>query len=323
MSLTADLSFIQQFLTRYVLALFWILGITGNLFNLAIFCQKHLRSNSCAIYFLSTSAVNFLLMLIGLMPVILASYISYDLASYSSTYCKFRSYLIHALLMMSRSSVALACLDRFVLCSHHARIRALGQRRSAMRILAATCALWLLVPVHVLFGIDIQMPGRRCGAAGTYSIVHSAYVTVVTLTPLLVMIVFSTLAIRNLRMARLRVYPHAMLANSNQAVRIRRRDAQFVIILTAEVLLYVVSTALFPVYTVYMTVTANATKTSTRTAVEGFVRYIVLSFLIYVNSCSTFYAQLVASKAFRQECKLMLRRLFRKLSNGHARTVRG
>ena len=317
MTLSDDLEFTQRSLTRYLLTIFWILGVVGNLFNLAVFCQKHLRSNACAVYFLSTSGLNFLLLLVGLMPVILASFMSYDPASYSSTYCKFRSYIVHILLMMSRSSVALACLDRFVLCSRHVRIRALGQRTIAIRMLAAACVIWLLIPVHLLVKVDIQMPGRRCGAAGTYSIIYTVYASTVTILPLVMMIVFTTLAIRSLQVARLRVHPSTSSSNNNQVVRIKRRDAQFVVILASEVVIYVVSTCLFPVYLVYIAVTADAVKTSTRTAIEGFMRYIVLSFLIYFNSCSIFYAQLVASKAFRQECKMMLRRLFGRPSNDH------
>ena len=314
MTLTGDLDSIQRFLTRYILTICFALGITGNLLNILVFFQKHLRSNSCALYFTFTSIFNLLVMLCGMMPIVLTSYLSYDHASYSSSYCKFRSYIVHALMMMSRSSVVLACLDRFALCSPYSRIRAVNQYRIAVTLVSLMCLVWLLIPIHMLVHVDIQMPTRRCGGMGTYSTIYSIYAAVVTAIPLLTMVIFSTLAVRNLRYVRCRVHPGTFRYDSSvhQTLRIRKRDVQFIMILISEVMIYLISTVLFPVYSVYMAATASLSKTDTRLAIEGFIRYMTLSFLLYINSCSIFYVHLLASKAFRHECKLMILRLCRR-----------
>ncbi|CAF3942351.1 unnamed protein product, partial [Adineta steineri] len=115
MALADDLTFVQNILTRYILTICFIFGLIGNLLNIIIFCQKHLRKNSCAVYFITTSVFNFLVMCFGIIPIVVTSYSSYDYSSYSISYCKFRAYIVHVFLMISRSSVALACIDRFAL----------------------------------------------------------------------------------------------------------------------------------------------------------------------------------------------------------------
>ena len=304
MALAGDLSFVQLIFTRYILPICFIFGIIGNLFNIAVFGQKRLRTNSCSVYFISTSIFNFLVIFIGLLPIVVTSYSSYDYASYLLSYCKFRSYIVHVLLMISRSSVALACIDRFALCSPYVHIRALTQRYIAIRLMTVVSFIWFLIPIHIIVEVDIQMPGRRCGAGGTYSIIYSIYAAIVTAIPLTVMIIFSILAIRNLQCIRSRVHP-----NVKATIPIKKRDTQFTIIIISEVIIYFLSTVLFPVYSIYAAVTSTIAKSSERMAIEGFIRYLTLSFIIYVNSCSIFYIHLLASKAFRQECKQLILRL--------------
>jgi hypothetical protein len=252
-------------------------------------------------------------MCFGIIPTVVASYLSYDYTSYSIPYCKFRLYIVHALLMMSRSSVALACIDRFALCSSNVHIRALNQCRIAIRLVVMVCFVWLLIPIHMLVLVTIQMPARRCGASGTYSTIYGIYSAIVTAIPLMIMVIFSSMTIRGLQHVRSRVHPNAPTNSSNvqTTARIKKRDAQFIRILISEVIIYFLSTVLFPVYSIYAAITSTTEKNSDRIAIEAFMRYLILSFLIYVNSCSIFYIHLLASKAFRQECKQLILNLYK------------
>ncbi|CAF4309206.1 unnamed protein product, partial [Rotaria sordida] len=81
----------------------------------------------------------------------------------------------------------------------------------------------------------------------------------------------------------------------------QKRDIQLMTIVISEVVIYLVSTVWFPIYTIYLTITSNISKTTNRLAIEGFIRYLALQFLIFINSCSIFYIHLLASKPFRQE----------------------
>lgn len=308
MGLTEDLAMIQVILTRYILVICGILGILGSLFNLIIFTQKKLRTNSCSVYFISTSIFNLLVIIFGITPVLLMSYLPDNSALNSSIFCKFRTYTTHTLLMLSRSSVALACIDRFALSSRSVHIRRLNQFHIAIKLIIIISILWLIIPIHTIIYIDIQMPGYRCGAVGIYLSIYSAYASIVTTIPLIIMIIFSCIAVQSIRCARARVSP----ATLNVTSRIRKRDIHLMTILIGEVIVYFFSTVWFPLYTIYLTFTLNEVKSANRQAIEGFIRYLVLSFIIFLNSCSIFYIHLLASKVFRQECKQWLIHLFKR-----------
>ena len=311
MSLTTTLALVQTALTRYVLPICLAFGFIGNLLNTIVFWQKHLRKNSCSVYFISTSVFNFLVLCFGMIPNLYSSYSSYDLALYSIAYCKFRSYMVHVLLMISRFSVALASIDRFALCSENVHIRSFSQHHRAMKAMFLACILWILIPSHILIFMNIY--GQRCGANGTYLLIYSIYAAVVTIIPLLIMVIFSSLAIQGLRQIHFRVRPNTATTNSttHSTVQIKKRDKQFVVLLIGEVIIYVTSTILFPLNTIYTVLTTSTPKNADRVAIEGFIRYLALSFLIYLNSCSIFYVHLISSHAFRHECKRAFWRIYK------------
>ena len=202
MTYTEDLALTQIIFTRYILTICLVLGIIGSFFNLIVFCRKKLRSSSCSVYFIATSIFNLLVILFGISPVLIASYLRSDPTLHSSALCKAKSYTTHIFLMMSRSSVALACVDRFALCSRNVRIRSLSQRHIAIVLVIIASILWLIIPVHMIVYIDIQVPGERCGGSGIYLIIYGVYAAVVTAIPLIIMILFSYLTIQNVRHSR-------------------------------------------------------------------------------------------------------------------------
>ncbi|CAF1301770.1 unnamed protein product [Rotaria sp. Silwood1] len=317
MMLIESLDLTEVILTRCILAICMILGIIGCLFNLMIFCQKKFRSNSCSVHFITTSIFNLLVILCGIIPELLASYQNYDIALYSSTFCKAKSYIIHVFLMISRSSVALACIDRFALCSPNANIRRLNQRHISILLVIMACVLWLIVPIHVLVYVDIQIPNRRCGGSSTYLIIYSIYAAIVTSIPLVIMIIYSFLAVRNVQLTFVRIQATTINTNENinRPTRVQKRDIQLMTIVISEVIVYYISTVSFPIYSIYLAITSDISKTTNRLAIESFMRYLALKFLIYINSCSIFYIHLLASKPFRQECKLLILRSFKRDQN--------
>lgn len=305
MSLYETFNSLQLILTNYVLTVVAIFGIVGNLLNTIVFCQKHFRKNSCSVYLISTSIVNLFIICFAVIPTIYASYSSYDLQSYSVLYCKFRSYLLQSSIMMSRFSVAFASIDRYALCSSNTRIRSFNKHAKAVKAMIIVACVWLIIPSHILVGVNIYMPGRRCGANGLYIVIYTIYGAIVTIIPLTIMLVFSILAARNLRQIRSRVRADHLTNSRNNltANRIKKRDSQLVVLAIGEVILYLISNTPFPIASFYTVATLSTPKTANMTIIENFIRYIIFNFLLYVNSCLTFYVHLIASKAFRQECK--------------------
>jgi hypothetical protein len=301
-SIAETLATTHVVLTRYILPLCLILGIFGNICNICIFIQKQLRSNSCSIYFIAASVVNLLIIIFGIIPTISASFIT-DPSLYLTWACKLKLYGLHSLLMMSRIYVVMACIDRYTFCSSNARLRQFSRRQIALKILPIVVIIWLLVPIHMLIFVEVQIPYIRCGTSGTYSLVYSIYSFICSSLPLTLMIIFSMLAVYNLRQVNQRVLP----VNNNQLgtghIRLKKYDYQIMMMLIGEVIIYLISNILHPTNTLYMLLTAvpkgSPPKSASRLAIEGFVTYLTWGFLIYLNSCSTFYINFCTSKVFR------------------------
>ena len=239
-TLTKDLDIIRDILTRYILAILMILGIFGSLLNLIVFCQQKFRRNSCSVYFIAISVYNLLIILLSVTPVLLSSYLRYNLASYSLVYCKARSYMNHALLMLSRSTMAVACIDRFASCSPDFHIRHLNQRRLAIKLMIIMIVIWLILPSHILLFVGIKMPQRSCVGSGIYLLIYSIYTAIVASIPLIIMIVLLCLIIRNLQLIRTRI--HVISNQTNQSTNtppgLRRPAITLVNTLSGAVIVY-------------------------------------------------------------------------------------
>ncbi len=312
-SIQEALSTTQVILTRYILTLCFLLGIFGNICNISIFIQKPLRLNSCSIYFIAASLINLLIIIFGIIPTISASYIT-DPSLYLPWACKLKLYGLHSLLMMSRMYILMACIDQYTFCSSNVRLRQFSRRQVALKLLPIILIMWLIIPIHMLVFVDVQIPYIKCGTSGIYSLIYSIYSFVCSSLPLILMIVFSSLAFYNLRQANRRVVP----ANNNQPqvgnFRPKRYDYQIMLMLIYQVIIYLISNILHPTNTLYMALTAvpkgSPPKSPLRLTIEGFITYLTWGFLIYINSCSTFYINFCASKVFRLRFYNLLKFIF-------------
>jgi hypothetical protein len=76
-----------------------------------------------------------------------------------------------------------------------------------------------------------------------------------------------------------------------------------IVMLIGQVIVYVISTSLYPAVTLYLAITTQHEKHSQRVQIETFLNFLGSSFLIYLNPSSTCYIYLLASRSFRQEVK--------------------
>ena len=158
---------------------------------------------------------------------------------------------------------------------------------------------WPLFALHIPILLTIQ--SNRCGTFGPYALIYSIYSFIVAgLLPPSLMIMFSLLTIRNFRLIRSRVRPNDS--------HIQRRDVTLILILMPNVLMYLLSTALYPIQTLYLTI-----KSSEPTPVDSFVTYLAYSFLIYINSASSFYINMSISRRFRRDCRNLFIRQVRQM----------
>jgi hypothetical protein len=141
--------------------------------------------------------------------------------------------------------------------------------------------------------------------SGSYVIIYGLYVTICagTLPPVL-MIIFSVLTIRHRRELRTRL---------NTTRVSNRRDDALMIMLLSQVIVYVITTCLYPAITLYRAVTNGKTKTTQSLQIETFVNFLGTALLVYLNPASAFYVYFTSSKSFRKECKTAFVHLYKKI----------
>jgi hypothetical protein len=306
----SSLKIIEEYLTRYGMSTYLILGNFGNLFNIIIFCQKSHRNNSCSLYLLVASIMNIFIINFGVIPTLYSLYyINPEI--YSNIYCKLRLYLLHSTLMISRSMMVLACIDRFAVSSTSNPIHLFGQPKIAIRFILLISFIWPIIASHIL--VLLKIKSGCCNAYGKYSLIYSIYSFIVAgFLPPTLMITFGFLTIHNLRHIHSRVRPNII-----RITHMRRKDYDLSIMLICEVIVYFISTIPYPIQTLYLTITRDIIKSSYRLKIESFITFLSYSFLIYINSASTFYVYIGTSHAYRRQCRRFIIHFWRKIKNLH------
>jgi hypothetical protein len=304
---------VQQVLTRYGMSTYLVLGNIGNLVNIAVFCQKEHRKNSCSLSLLTASFVNIFIINYGIIPTLYS--LDYpDPELYSVVFCKLRLYLLHSALMISRSLIVLACIDRFALSSSSPRVRSFCQTKVSLPVILCIFIAWPIIAVHIPILLTIQ--SGRCSTFGTYSLIYSSYSFLVAgLLPPTLMVFFGFKTMRNFSLIHSRVQPNN---NHNNNFRIKRRDYSLMVMLMWEVIVYLFSTIPYPVQTLYLAVTSSIMKSNLRLQIESFITFMAYSFLIYINSASPFYIYVTT---FRNECKRLIIRTERRVMSTPAQPI--
>jgi hypothetical protein len=168
----------------------------------------------------------------------------------------------------------------------------------AIRVIFVTVLFWLCINTYIPFFQTLRV--NTCGMVYPYSFIWAIYTVIVPgIIPPTSMIIFGVLAIRNRRQLQMRLNVRRRANN--------KRDSTLLIMLLSEVLVYVITTILFPIITLYKSVTNEQMKSVERQQIESFISFLATPFLIYINPSSTFYVYILSSKNYRKECKHMFR----------------
>ena len=263
-----------------------------------VFSRRTLRSSPCTIYFLTLSIFNLISLDIGLMTSIYAN-IKVDPSTYSFLYCKvIQVYFRHVLLMITRTYIVLISIDRFCMSSTSVTLRQFSTQRIAIRLTVIAPFVWFLIALYIPFLITLEQ--QRCIMPGTYGFIYSIYSVIVAGNlPPLVMIIFTWATYYNIKKLRSRVVPTTSVRQQQH----QRRDHQLFLMSICQVMVYVISTWLYPSITVYL---AFIKQTGSLTSVEQFLNFLGAPFLIHINSAATFYIYICTSSGFRSEFKQMI-----------------
>lgn len=133
--------------------------------------------------------------------------------------------------------------------------------------------------------------GRCMATPGTYAFFHAIYsLIVIGVIPLLLMIIFSLLAWRNLRLIRSRVSPIGSMTTN---ITIHKRDRDLMKMVSGEVIAFCITTVPYPINLIYSVSTSSLTayKSSLQLAIESLVGYIISPLLNLMYCCVQFYGK--------------------------------
>ncbi|CAF1356251.1 unnamed protein product [Didymodactylos carnosus] len=297
-TLSSTLNFIQLQLGRYGMTFFSIFGNIGCILNICVFLQPSLRANSCSVYFIATSIGTFLVLNFGLLTQLLNYGYNISPVNGISLFCKLRAYLSVVFTMLDRSSLSIACVDRYASSSSNVRIRHFCHLNNAYRLLIINTLFWFIVQIHILLFLDI-----KDGICGIISNVYKTFnpfwnLIVVGLSMPLLMGIFGCMTLLNVRKMHQRIKLNTY--TNSVANRIRSKDYQLITMLLFQVSVHILLIMPYQIHTLYSTLTQSMKKSSIQIIIEDFTSFIT-TFLTNISSCLTFYIFTLTARTFRKE----------------------
>ncbi|CAF1046593.1 unnamed protein product [Adineta steineri] len=332
-SISINFALINQSINRYAPIPLLLFGIIGNILNILVFTRKIFRNNICVIYFLSSTIFDSFVIVISLFPRLLLGF-NIDPTQNSSVLCKLRFFITYYSGYSAAWFIGLACIERYLCSSIDIYKRQLVTMKRAYLSIIVVMLLGIFIYGEQFYCIDIHQ--QLFGAPQScYQLKRNIRCQIVDslmqflfeiLAPTLMMIIFGSLTLRNIRHRRnRRCYPAQtnnsstrnpssviqQLGNPRNVVnnqRIKRRDIQLVTMLLVQVIVFVISTFPISIYKLYSIGTIHETKSKLRQSIENTI-FNISVITLFLNNIITFYINTLCGTIFRKE----LIRLFRPL----------
>lgn len=245
----------------YYLPIVYIVGMIGNIINLIVFSRSKLRYNSCSLYFVCMSACHLLMLNCPCLFRIIAVWSNYNVFSRINVLCKLSTYLDVLSLVLSRNFLCLISINRWMITSSQVYFRRQASPRRVRWTAFLTVLFWLLFNIHSAIGY-YTLNDIACVAARDYAMFSSVCHIVVAVVPVMIMMVFSTLTLMNLRDVGRRVDPLFSTTSQHPVgqQRRRKREIQFIRLSLLQVLLYIILNSLrtvMPFLVYYITAVNN------------------------------------------------------------------
>ena len=292
-----DFTDIQNYLTRYGMIPYCILGNIGLFFNLMIFSQSTHRRNASSLYLLTSTICHLFCLNFGIFPYIYALY-HRDLLVTSLIFCKIQFYFRHTPYQILRTLMILACVNRYISSNARHRLQAFNDYHTTLRCILIVVLFWLIVCsfIPILLSIDHEICKMD---EDTAALIYSIYLLVFAgILPPILMTISSLFILSNLKKLRLRIDPR-----TKNTGLMRKRDRDYIRMLLFEILVYILTTLPYTFVAFYTTVLEIQAGYHEHDPDELFLSYMTRSFLLYLNNSLSFWIYILMSKTFRNEFK--------------------
>ncbi|CAF1326611.1 unnamed protein product [Adineta steineri] len=276
----------------------FILGMIGCILNIIIFFQPLMRKNSCAIYFHANSWANLFSLSWGLLADTLTFFTHNDPATYNDIYCKIRFFMIDFSQYSSRAFLVLACLDRFLLCSISVRQRQFCRPIIAKKMIVLGLFFCACISIYVLITYRPHQTIRPCMVATEAGFIYESIGIPIfnALLPALSMSILGWLTVKRLKENAKRV--------GREKIRVDGKDNQLVIMLIAQVVLFLVTNIPFVGLILYLQFTENIpilSKSPDRIAIEALSAIVFATVFPYGFNGWSFFVYTLTAPSFRHE----------------------
>ncbi|UJR25950.1 hypothetical protein I4U23_007298 [Adineta vaga] len=306
--LISTLNTISLYLNKIVPVILLIAGTFGHICNIIIFSKRTQRTNPIAIYFLSSTIANIVVLYIGVFVRYLQDNYSIDPVNNISAVCRIRSFLFYSSLSLSNWYILLATIDRYLISSDNNHRRQLSSLKNAYRIIIIITITFILLYCHILILYNIQTYTNASNYSQNYCYPQrDAYrifsdiqlLVQFSLLPPILMSIFIIMIIKNIRTSHRRI---ANTVVAHHHARIRKRDLQLSKMLLLQVIITIVCSLPLAISQLLTTMTLTWTKTALRLTVEGFFS-LIGRHLAFTNCAISFYIYTLAGSQFRLEIR--------------------
>jgi hypothetical protein len=295
----------------YVLPVFYIMGNIGNLLSALVFFKKTWRKNVCVFYFNICLFFESCYLNTGTLCSILNSGFNINLQNSNVILCKLEYYTAYVFSALLPNVLILASIDRLLISSQNVDTRLYSSKRLAYFSVSISTFIWFVFYFHVLIKVNIYQIYPSVflcyyDSLGYYIEFNYYSNAIIDILFSVVLIILSILAFKNVR--RIRSVPR----QQRQRVRtMNKKDFQLLRCLYIYDIIYISFVSFPSIYGVYTTITRNDVRLPLDQAIVDFLTDFGI-FIHHIPFGISFLIFISVSKAFRQEIKRMVYKMFGK-----------
>ena len=211
----STLTSISQEIVTYMGMFTVVIGVVSNLLNILVFLSlKTFRQSSCAFYLTVMSSVNIGQLILGQLSRVMITGFGIDGTQTSLFYCEFQSFTIQMCSYISVTCMCLATIDQFLATCVGVYWQRWSNIKLARRLSAVSIVFWVVygIPYLIFYRHTVSSTTRKvtCGATDIFFRQYHVYMNNIILAcglPILISILFGTLAFRNVRQIAYRTVP--------------------------------------------------------------------------------------------------------------------
>ena len=224
-TLITNLNVASAQLNRYLSIVIFIFGIIGNLLNCPALSQRTLCSNPCASLFLASSIANLVTLISGVAVRLLAGW-SADLTETIEWLCKFRIFILFISRTIASWLITSATIDRWLSSSTNAHRRERSTLKNAQRSTILLIFVSILIYVQIFYCYKANLINTPTPCYGRTAwcriLVDLEFACISILMPSLLMFIFGSMTVLNIRQTTLRRIQPTVVAITSQTTNKNR-----------------------------------------------------------------------------------------------------